>query len=142
MSQKTLGKQIAFIAKNRTVLILSGLIGVVIVAALFFIFLKPERSIASYCKIYKEEDAKLAKARGDTYGVAVFPKHSSSNATDFVNAFTRLEQAAPDDIQPDVKTLKQIFQKVENDTSQLLTASMSGLGAEESVTKWTKSHCE
>lgn len=142
MDKKASAKKSSLLAKNHLVLILSvGLLLVVTLVMLMFFLFKPDRSVTSYCKIYKEEDAKLAKAQGDTYSVTVF-HHKSSNPADFVNAFSRLEQAAPDEIQPDVKTLKQIFQKIDSDPSQALTASMSGLGAEESVTKWTEGHCQ
>ena len=126
--------------KKRNIAILVTLLGVVLVAVLLFQFMKPERSVASYCKVYKEEDAKLAKAQGDTYAVAVF-SHKSSNPADFANAFSKLEQVAPNDIQPDVKTLKQLFQKIDSDPSQSMSASLSGLGAESNVKDWTDSHC-
>jgi hypothetical protein len=129
-----------FDPKKRNIVIAATLLGVVIVIVLLFQFMKPERSVASYCKVYKEEDAKLAKTQGDTYSVAVF-SHSSNNPADFANAFSKLEQVAPNDIQPDVKTLKQLFQKIDSDPSQSMSASLSGLGAESSVKDWTDQHC-
>lgn len=126
--------------KKRNIVIVASLLVVALVIILLSQFLKPERSVASYCKVYKEEDAKLANAQGDTYAVAVF-SHKSSNPTDFANAFGKLEQVAPNDIQLDVKTLKQLFQKIDSDPSQSMSASLSGLGAESSVKDWTDSHC-
>src|SRR5579883_2763560 len=126
--------------KKRNIAILATLLVVVLVAVLLFQLMKPERSVVSYCKVYKEEDAKLAKAQGDTYAVAVF-SHKSSNPADFANAFSKLEQVAPDDIQPDVKTLKQLFRKIDSDPSQSMSASLSGLGAESNVKDWTDGHC-
>ena len=125
--------------KRNTVLIVTLLI-VALILVLVFQLMKPERSVASYCKVYKEENAKLAKAQGDTYAVAVF-SHKSSNPADFANAFSKLEQVAPDNIQPDVKTLKQLFQKIDDDPSQGMSASLSGLGAESSVKDWTEANC-
>lgn len=126
--------------KKRNITILATLLVVVLVVVLLFQLMKPERSVASYCKVYKEENAKLAKAQGDTYAVAVF-SHKSSNPADFANAFGKLEQVAPDDIQPDVKTLKQLFQKIDSDPSQSMSASLSGLGAESNVKDWTETNC-
>jgi hypothetical protein len=140
MDKKEMTKVKSINPKKRTILILATLLIAVLVAILLFQFIKPERSVASYCKVYKEEDAKLAKAQGDTYAVAVF-SHKSSNPADFANAFSKLEQVAPSDIQPDVKTLKQLFQKIDSDPSQGMSASLSGLGAEENVKKWTTDHC-
>jgi hypothetical protein len=126
--------------KKRNIFILATLLVVAVVVILLFQFMRPERSVASYCKVYKEEDAKLAKAQGDTYAVAVFT-HKSSNPADFANAFSRLESVSPTDIQSDVKTLKQLFQKIDSDPSQAASASLSGLGAESSVKDWTDQHC-
>lgn len=127
-------------SKKRTVIITVTLLAAVLVAILFFQFMKPERSVASYCKVYKEENAKLANAQGDTYAVAVF-SHKSSNPADFANAFSKLEQVAPNDIQPDVRTLKQLFQKIDSDPSQSMSASLSGLGSESNVKDWTEANC-
>lgn len=126
--------------KKRNIAILATLLVAVLVVVLLFQFMRPEHSIASYCKVYKEEDAKLSKAQGDTYAVAVF-SHKSSDPADFTNAFNELEQVAPNDIQPDVKTLKQLFQKIDSDPTQGMSASLSGLGAESNVKEWTDNHC-
>lgn len=126
--------------KKRNTIGLGTLLIVIILAILSLQLIKPERSVASYCKVYKEEDAKLAKAQGDTYSVAVF-SHSSSSPADFANAFSKLEQVAPNDIQPDVKTLKQLFQKINSDPSQNMSASLSGLDAESNVKDWTNQNC-
>ena len=125
--------------KRNTIIAITLLIVVILIVSLFQI-VKPNRSVASYCKVYKEQDAKLAKSQGDTYSVAVF-SHSSNNPADFANAFSKLEEVAPNDIQPDVKTLKQLFQKIDSDPSQSMSASLSGLGAESSVKDWTNRNC-
>jgi hypothetical protein len=141
MPTNKLANQFRRIIKKQT-----ALTGVALLIILFAIgviitlFSKPERSVANYCKIYKEQDYKLAESTGDSYSVTVF-SHSSSKPEDFTSAFTELEKVAPNDIQPDVKTLKQIFQKIDSDPSQAISASLSGLSAEESVTEWTKQHC-
>ncbi len=104
------------------------------------ILLMPKRSVVAYCKVYQSESSKLANAKGDTYSVAVF-SHRSSNAGDFAGAFTRLDKVAPNEIEPDVKILKSVFDKIEKDPSQALSASLSGISAESSVKKWTADHC-
>ncbi len=126
--------------KKRNTIGIGTLLIVIIVTLLSLQLVRQERSVASYCKVYKEENAKLAKSQGDTYSVAVF-SYSSNNPADFANAFSKLEQVAPNDIQPDVKTLKQLFQKIDSDPSQSMGASLSGLGAESSVKDWTSQHC-
>ena len=140
MDEKKTAKLKRLDFKNRNVVIFATLLAVTIVVILLFQLMQPERSVASYCKVYKEEDAMLAKTQGDTYSVAVF-SHSSNNPADFANAFRKLEQVAPNGIQPDVKTLEQLFQKIDSDPSQSMSASLSGLGAESSVKDWTNQNC-
>ena len=127
-------------SRKRSAIIAITLLIVVILIVSLFQIVKPNRSVASYCKVYKEQNAKLAKSQGDTYSVAVF-SHSSNNPADFANAFSKLEDVAPNDIQPDVKTLKQLFQKIDSDPSQSMSASLSGLGAESGVKDWTNRNC-
>jgi len=112
---------------------------VIALAAVIF-FMWPHRSVTAYCKVYQSESSKLANAKGDTYSVAIF-SHRSSNAADFAGAFTRLDKVAPSEIEPDVRILKSVFDKIEKDPSQTLSASLSGISAESSVKKWTDSHC-
>jgi hypothetical protein len=128
------------VTRKRYIILGLTLVAILIIIVGLFQFLKPERSVALYCKVYKEQAAQLSKSQGDTYEVGVF-KHKSSNPSDFVKAFSKLNEVAPNDIQPDVNTLKQIFQKVEKDPSQYLSAGMSGLGAESNVKEWTINHC-
>jgi hypothetical protein len=133
-------KETAKVLSKRNITILITLVIAVAVVIILIQFMKPERSVASYCKVYKEEDAKLANSKGETYSVAVF-SHQSSNPADFASAFNRLEKVSPDEIQPDVKTLHQVFQKISDDPSQATSASLSGLGAEDAVKKWTSDNC-
>jgi hypothetical protein len=128
--------------RKRIYLVIASITVVAVVILLLIVNLaKPERSVTALCKVYAEENAKLSSAKGTTYSVAVFPNHKSSNPADFAKAFSNLEQAAPDEIQPDVKTLKQIFQKIDADPSRAMSASLSGLSAEASVKQWTSKFC-
>lgn len=126
--------------KKRNIIIVATLLIAVLLIVLLAQLFKVERSVASYCKVYKEQANKLTDAQGDTYAVSVF-SHKSSNPADFADAFSRLEQVAPRDIEPDVKTLKQLFQKISDDPSQAMSASLSGLGAESNVKDWTIKNC-
>lgn len=125
---------------NRRLIVL---IVVVIIIVLLGLFLtQPKPSVAAYCKVYKQQQTKLSQATGTSYNVAVFPEAHSSDAGDFANAFSELEKVAPSDIKPDVTSLKRIFQKIDSDPAQGLSASLSGLSAESSVKDWTNSHCD
>ena len=121
------------LAKNRTVIFaVGGLLLLVVIILLVSLLTRPARSVEAFCSTYRQENARLADSQGDTYSVKPFT-NSSSSPRDFVATLGKLEQVAPEDIQPDVKTLKQIFEKIDQDPSQALSASVSGLGAESSV---------
>lgn len=126
--------------KHATILACAGVLLVIIVILAITAWSRPARSVASFCSTYKREDARLAKSTGDTYSVHPFT-HSSNNPHDFVTALKKLDAVAPKEIEPDVKTLRQIFEKIDEDPSRALSASLSGLSAESNVADWTAQQC-
>jgi hypothetical protein len=134
--------KVALNQKQRTLVIAA--LGLIIITVIFGLLNKPERSVASYCKVFKQENAKLPKpsnSTGNAYGVAGLVS-SSSNPHSFAQAFSKLEKVAPENIRHDVGTLKAVFEKIDSDPSQELTAGISGLSAESNVKKWTSDNCE
>jgi hypothetical protein len=126
--------------KSRPVAVAVVLVILVALILLIAQIAAPKRSVAAYCQTYRQEKARLAKLPGDTWPSAVF-NDSLSDAGQFATSFSRLEKSSPDDIRPDVKTLQSIYQKIHDDPSQAISASLSGTGAEDSVKQWTSSHC-
>lgn len=131
------------LVKNRKIAIAGAGIAMLLILLIFVVISssKPNRSAAAFCSTYKQENARLAKSSGDTYSLHPFT-HDSNNPHDFVVALSNLDAVAPNDIEPDVKTLKLLFEKIDKDPSQAFAASMSGLGAESSVADWTTKHCQ
>lgn len=127
--------------KKRNIAIVATLLAVIVVAILLFQFMKPERSVISYCKVYKEEKGRLAKLPGDTWPSAVF-NDQVGDANELAISFQRLENVAPNEIQSDVITLQKLYKKISDDPSQAVNASLSGLGAEDAVKDWTSSNCK
>lgn len=124
--------------KKRNLLII-----VAVVAALVLIAVPlktPNRSVAAYCQTYKEEKTRLASLPGDTWPAGVF-NEEVNDASHIAASFGRLEKVAPDDIRPDITTLQIIYQKIHNDPSQALAASLGGIAAEDSAKKWTTKYC-
>ena len=135
-AKKALLKKRKPVAIGAGVLLLAVILIFVIVASS-----KPTRSVAAFCSTYKQEDARLAKSSGDTYSLHPFT-HDSNNPHDFAIALSNLDAVAPKEIEPDVKTLKLLFEKIDKDPSQAMSASLSGLGAESNVSDWTTQHCQ
>ncbi|MBL8031219.1 MAG: hypothetical protein JNK33_02765 [Candidatus Doudnabacteria bacterium] len=124
--------------KNLLVLVAILLIAVVVIAA--FYSMQPKRSVAGYCKVYAEEKARLAKLPGDTYPSELFDDYLS-DAGEIATSIERLEKSAPDDIRPDVTTLKSFYEKLDKEPSQLLSVSVAAQPVDKSVSNWTKDHC-
>lgn len=126
--------------KKRNLII--ALITVVVGLLIFWLIQQtaPQRSVAAYCSTYKEEKARLAKLPGDTWPAGIF-NDELSDASEIANSVGRLEEVAPDEIRSDVATIQSIYQKIHDDPSQAIGASLSGVSAEASVKKWTTTHC-
>lgn len=129
------------LAKRHTVISAgAGILLIIIVVFAIITSSGPTRSVTAFCSTYRREDVRLAKSYGDTYSVHPFTR-TSNNPHDFAVALGNLDAVAPNEIEPDVKTLKQLFEKIDKDPSQALSASLSGLGAESNVSDWTTQHC-
>ena len=114
---------------------------VLLVAVGLSLVLRPHRSIAEYCRVYHQENQKLEQAQGNTYSAAVFTHHSD-NPKDFQTAFSNLDAVAPSSIEPDIRTLKNLFQTINSDPAKGFTASLGAVGADLSVKNWTQNHCK
>jgi hypothetical protein len=123
-------------------------VGILLVMIIFIVILgsatKPQRSVNAFCKVHKEQAALLGHAGGDkyTYSSALFPGASSNNAADFVPAFRKLDKVAPDEIEPQVKAMGDIFQKMSDEPTQVLSLAVNGLSTEKAVTEWTRQNCK
>lgn len=140
MSEKQAPKHEGLINKKRNIIIAAA----VIAAGLLIFWLiqqnAPERSVAAYCKVYGEEKARLAKLPGDTWPAGIF-NDELSDAGEIANSVAKLEKVAPDEIHSDVATIKAIYQKIDADPSQAISAALSGAEAESNVKEWTSVHC-
>jgi hypothetical protein len=126
---------------NRLVIIAGAVILVIVLLVLLITQLTgPKRSVAAYCQTYKEEKGRLAKLPGNTWPSGVF-NDAVSDAGEFAVSFGKLEKVAPDEVAPDVKTLQGVYQKIHDDPSQAIGASLSGASADSSVKRWTADHC-
>ncbi len=125
--------------KRRTIAVATLL--ALLIALLLFQLVKPKPSVAAYCKVYKEEKVRLSKLPGDTWPSGVF-NEELSDAGEFAASFGKLEKVAPGDVKPDVATLRGLYQKIHDDPSQAIAASLSGVSADDSVKAWTKNHCD
>ena len=107
------------------------LLAVVLIASAAILLRPPRRSAEAFCAAYAKENSKLPKPSNfqeRKYGVAGLTS-STSDPHNFANIFARLEKVAPDDIRPDVRALQLVFEKIEDDPSQELSAGLGGLSS-------------
>lgn len=100
----------------------------------------PKRSVAEYCKVYKQEKARLAKLPGDTYPSLLFD-HPLSDAGEFMTSLDKIEEVAPVEVEPEVHTLKALYQKLHDDPSQMTSVSFAAEPVDTNMSKWTTGHC-
>jgi hypothetical protein len=126
---------------NRLIVIAGVVILVIVLLALLLPRLTaPKRSVAAYCQTYNQEKARLAKLPGNSWPSGVF-NDAVGDAGEFAASFAKLESVAPEEVRGDVTTLKSVYQKIHDDPSQAISASLSGSSADSSLKSWTTQNC-
>lgn len=124
---------------DRRQLVIAGVVGAAIIAFLIAQLLPPERSVNAYCKEYEKQLAMFPHGE-DKYSAGIFTSETN-DPRKFAEAYGALARVAPDDIRQDVRTLHSVFDTIDKNPAQTLSASLSGLGAESSVKNWTRANC-
>jgi hypothetical protein len=141
MYKKLLTKLKALNPKQRAIAAAFILIIAVLIVLAITQFATPKRSVAAYCKVYTQEKARISKLPGDTYPSLLFD-HPQNDANEFAISLGRLEKVAPDDIRPDITTLKSLYEKLHKDPSQMTSISFAAEPVDTSLSKWTSQRCE
>jgi hypothetical protein len=112
---------------RRKIIVGAGLIVVIlIVAHIFWLVTRPERSAANFCKVRKEE----AK-----------PLTFDSSDKETLRAYIRLEQVSPDGIRDDVEQMRKAAEKTVDDPSSSWGASWGTMGAGNRLNEYTRANC-
>ncbi len=124
-------------SKKVIALIIVSMLVLVVIA---IILRTPQRSVAAFCSEINKQNNILTTS-GRKYNLG--PVYSSSDDMHaFAQAYGKLDQVAPSDIEPQVRTLKQTAEKIDSDPTQSLTAGLSGLSASTDVQNWVAAHCK
>ncbi len=129
------------IKKYRAVGVIILLLVVVIITAITLT--RPKRSVVAYCKVYRQEKMQLDNPDGNNaeFSTTVFPNASSNDPGYFIPTFNKLASVAPAQIEPQVVTMKDTWEKMKSDPTDVLSLALNGLPAESTVTQWTQQHC-
>lgn len=123
--------------------IITGAVIVVILVILTVVHLtQPKRSIDAYCQVYKQEKSRLSAMSNNSnpYPSGVF-NVSVNDAGEIATSFGRLDRVAPSTIEPNVKTLQNLYQDIHNNPSHAINDSLSGGSADDNLKQWTQQNC-
>jgi len=99
----------------------------VIVVASFFLAMQPQRSVASFCSVAKQEKSTLT-------GDVSYEKRLES--------YKKLETVSPDDIRSDITTIRKGYEEIVRNPSNTLSAGFGMSGAENRRTEYIGANCK
>jgi len=110
----------------------SIIIALIVIAAFVFltvtytIITQPERSVASFCKVAKENKS------------ALLP---NANNEQRLSAYTKLEVVSPDEIRPDITAIKKGYESAVKDPANAFTTGLGIAASEGRRTEYLNKHC-
>ncbi len=118
-------KNLALSSKKRIIVaiilvLVAGMIG------LFFV-VQPQRTVANFCRVAKEEKPTLV---GDV------------NYEKRLDAYKKLETVSPDEIRPDISTIRKGYEDIVKSPSNTLSTGFGMSGAENRRTAYIESNCK
>ncbi len=140
MEKKTTEKHKGVDPKKRN-LVLVG-VGIIVLILIVAQFTTPKRSVAAYCKIYKQEKTRLSAMSNNSnpYPSGVF-NVSVTDAGQIATSFGKLSPVAPEEIKSQVDSLQKLYQDIHDNPSHLISNSLNGGSLDDSLKAWTQSHC-
>ncbi|HMI09951.1 MAG TPA: hypothetical protein VK497_06155 [Candidatus Saccharimonadales bacterium] len=113
--------------KRKNLIIIGGVTAAVVVIMSFIFFTQPERSIASFCRVAKEEKSVLV---GDV------------NYEKRFNTYEKLESVSPDDIRSDIITIRKGYEEIIKHPSDTLSSGFGMSASESRRTAYINSNCK
>lgn len=128
--------------KRNGILLIAGLLVVILAVLLITQLGRPERSVATYCKIYGQEKTRLSAMSNDSnpYPSGVF-NVSVTDAAQIATSLGRLDPVAPKEIEPEVSSLQKLYQDIHDNPSHAMTNALNGGSLDDSLKSWTANHC-
>lgn len=117
----------SMLMKHKPLAILVGVVIITCLVALFLLVARPERSVANFCRVAKEEKAVLV-------GDVSYEKRLES--------YKKLEAVSPDEILSDITTIRKGYESIVEDPSKTLSAGFGMSGAENRRTDYINQNCQ
>lgn len=115
-----------FLTKRNSILLACSGLVVVILIIVVFLSIQPERSIANFCQVAKQQKTIL------TTDVSYDKR---------LEAYKRLEAVSPDDIRSDITTIRKGYESIVQNPSNTVSAGMGMSGAENRRTDYINKNC-
>jgi len=112
--------------KRTLAIIIAVLILLVALVGLFFA-MQPQRTVANFCMVAKEEKSTLV---GDV------------NYEKRLETYKKLEAVSPDDIRPDITTIRKGYEEIVKSPSNTLNTGLGMSGAENRRTSYIDANCK
>lgn len=141
MHEQILGK-LKKVDRRNQVAIFGIVVLVIAVVVLFITVNRPERSVAAYCKVYRQEKTRLSAMsnQSNPYPSGVFDV-SVTDAGQIATSLGRLDPVAPTEIEPEVSSLQKLYQDIHDNPSHAITNALNGGSLDDNLSSWTKNHC-
>jgi hypothetical protein len=123
---KTQNKHVQLLNRRNVILLVCGLILVLAVILLAPLFMQPQRSVASFCRVAKEQKAILT-------GDVSYEKQ--------LDAYKKLEAVSPDDIRSDITTIRKGYESIVQNPSNTISAGLGMSGAENRRSDYIAKNC-
>ena len=126
MEDKLSKKNLMFLSKKRNVIFATCSVFLVLIIIGLFFSMQPQRTVANFCSIAKEEKPVLT---------------GNVNYQQRLDAYKKLEAVSPDAIQPDITTIRKGYEDIVNNPSNTLSAGLGMSGAENRRTAYITANC-
>lgn len=136
-------KPVAANYRKRNVVVVGAALAAVLAIFLMVGLNQPERSVATYCKVYGQEKARLSTMSNDSYPYPSGLFNASvTDAEQIATSLGRLDLVAPKEIEPEVNSLQKLYQDIHNNPSHAINDSLNGGSLDDSLKAWTQTNCK
>lgn len=117
-----------FLKKHKKSIIFALIIiaAAILLTVTYSIITQPERSVANFCKVAKENKASLL---------------SGANNEQSLDVYKKLEVVAPSDIRPDITTIRKGYEAIVQDPSNTINAGLGMSASESRRTDYINKNC-
>lgn len=127
MENKLNSKKNPILSNKRVLVILAAaLILIAVIIGLYFA-MQPQRTVANFCRVAKEQKSILV---GDV------------NYEKRLDAYRKLEVVSPDDIRPDITTIRKGYEEIVKSPSNTISTGLGMSGAENRRTDYINTNCK